>query len=554
MAMTPIAPGESSRRRAHRLFWAATSLLLAGCGTSTAPDQNPNNSGPAAPSEEAPAEEGRTSDTPISDLIAATPGLNGGLPRFPSAQAPQLPLNSLEALLSLTASQLSEMKEPVTIPGPELAPVPRAECDENSRPLEGIQGRVSVEAVNSPEAAEGWTCNLEKIAHYATPGGWRVWRYTDKQGRSCAYYDTSFTAPANIVSVAGGPSLGVVVLDMSDPADPLHTTTLTTLAMLAPHESLNLNHKRGLLAATTGSALTLPGSLSVYDVSEDCRYPVLKAQRPIAFGHESGFSPDGNTFWVAGGAGYILAVDVSDPTQPNVIWRGAYYSHGLSLSNDGNTLYQTDPINANVGIMDVSAIQAREPEPKVSDINRITWDIASIPQNTKPFTRDGRQYLLEFDEFAFRFNPPTIDSKVGAARIIDVTDPTDARIVSNLRLEVNMQDTHRELAMDPSALPPTQVFGYSFHYCGIPTRDNPKIVACSTMNSGLRVFDISDLENPREVAYYIAPPKAGRLLGLLPGDLATSQPEFVPERREIWYTDATSGFYVLRLSESAWPQ
>ena len=110
-----------------------------------------------------------------------------------------------------------------------------------------------------------------------------------------------------------------------------------------------------------------------------------------------------------------------------------------------------------------------------------------------------------------------------------------------------MQENHRELTMDPSALPPTQVFGYSFHYCGIPTRDNPQIVACSTMNSGLRVFDISDLANPREIAYFIAPPKAGRALGLLPGDLATSQPAFVPERREIWYTDATSGFYVLRL-------
>ena len=33
-----------------------------------------------------------------------------------------------------------------------------------------------------------------------------------------------------------------------------------------------------------------------------------------------------------------------------------------------------------------------------------------------------------------------------------------------------------------------------------------------------------------------------------------SSPAFVPERREIWYTDVYSGFYVVRLTNGAWPQ
>ena len=85
----------------------------------------------------------RTTARPLrrfSDLIAATPGLNGGFPRFPSTEVPQLPLNSLEALLALTADQLSDMKEPVTIPGPELAPVPRAECGRGLPPARGHAG------------------------------------------------------------------------------------------------------------------------------------------------------------------------------------------------------------------------------------------------------------------------------------------------------------------------------------------------------------------------------------------------------------------------------
>jgi hypothetical protein len=68
------------------------------------------------------------------------------------------------------------------------------------------------------------------------------------------------------------------------------------------------------------------------------------------------------------------------------------------------------------------------------------------------------------------------------------------------------------------------------------------------------VFNISDPADPREVGYFIAPPRAGHIAGLLPGDLALSQPAFDPQRREIWYTDAGSGFYAVRLSQDAWPQ
>jgi hypothetical protein len=33
-----------------------------------------------------------------------------------------------------------------------------------------------------------------------------------------------------------------------------------------------------------------------------------------------------------------------------------------------------------------------------------------------------------------------------------------------------------------------------------------------------------------------------------------SQPAFVPERREIWWSDGTSGFYALRVHEDVWPK
>lgn len=467
---------------------------------------------------------------------------------------PTLPLNDLEAMLALSPSALAKEKTPVELTAPALTAVPTAQCDAASRPLTGVDGRVTAADIASPQAAQGWTCNTTEVAHLATPGGFRVWRYTDTSGHTCAYYDTSFTSPLNLVSLVGGPSIGVAVVDMDDPVHPRLVTLLTSLAMLSPHESLNLNAGRGLLVAEVGNALTLPGTMDVYDVHADCRHPVLDSQTPVPSGHESGFSPDGKTFYAAGGAGYISAFDLTDPKHPRLVWHGAYYSHGLSVSPDGNTLYQTDPINGNLGLLDVSQIQARMPNPTVTDISRVTWPTVSIPQNSIPFTSNGHHYLVEFEEFAFRFNPVTITDSVGAARILDIDDPAHPTITSNVRLQVNMQDQHRAADVDPSALPETQILGNAMHYCALPTQVNPQILACSAINSGLRVFNISDPAHPREVAYFVAPPKIDRLPGLLPGDAALSQPAFDPATREIWYTDAASGLWVVRLSPGAWPQ
>jgi len=467
---------------------------------------------------------------------------------------PELPANDLESMIGLATGSLAPMKKPVLAPAPKLRAVPPAVCDASSRPLAGEQGRVTQADVDSPAAKLGWNCNARQVGHVSTPGGWRVWRYEDPHGHTCVFYDTSFTAPANILSIVGGPSLGVQVLDVSDPARPRTTAVLTSLAMLSPHESLNLNAKRGLLAAEVGNALTLPGTLDVYDVRSDCRHPKLLAQRVVATGHESGFSPDGRTYWAGGGAGYITAFDLTDPRHPQQIWRGAYFAHGLSVSSDGNTLYQTDPINGNLGVIDVSEIQARKANPKVHDISRITWSTVSIPQNSMPFTRNGHHYLVEFDEFAFRFNPVTVADKVGAARIIDLDHPDRPRIVSDLRLAVNMHDNHVAAASDPSPMPPMTVIGGAMHYCAVPTTKDPTIVACSALTSGLRIFDIRDPAKPKEVGYFIAPPKAGHLLGLLPGDFATSQPAFDTARRIVYYSDAGAGLYAVKLNGRSWPK
>src|SRR5207302_5048046 len=159
-------------------------------------------------------------------------------------------------------------------------------------------------------------------------------------------------------------------------------------------------------------------------------------------------------------------------------------------------------------------------------------------------------YVLEFDEYtAGTVNPSASHDVVGAARIIDTSDEARPFVAANLRLQVDQPTEHHAAANDPGASSPVQ--GYAAHYCNIPTRVDPKIVACSFIASGLRVFDISDLTHPKEIAYYVAPTQPTIENGYMASDFAMSQPAFDVARHDVWYTDGASGFYNVHVDD--WP-
>jgi hypothetical protein len=432
-------------------------------------------------------------------------------------------------------------------PEPPLVATPRAQCGPGSKPEPGIQGRVP-----AGSATNGLWCNVSLVAHQGTSGGFKVLRYVDPAGHECAFYDTALLFPVNALKLDGS-SLGVAVLDMSDPAHPKQTATLTDPAMMSPHESLNLNAARGLLAAVLGNPSTYPGLVSLYDVRQDCRHPVLQSSKAVArLGHESGFSPDGRTFYATATAvKSITAVDVTDPKRPHAVWQGNVMAHGMTLSPDGNRAYVADPTGGDMLILDVSQIQARAKDPQAREVSRLSWNSASIPQNAIPFTEHGHPYVLEFDEYTQGTTSVGDRDKVGAGRIIDIGDERHPRVVANLRLQVNQEADHRAASGDPGALSPVQ--GYAAHYCNLDSRVDPKVVACSFIASGLRVFDVTDLLHPQEIAYYVAPTQPRAENGFLASDFAMSQPAIVPERHEIWYSDGATGFNVLRVSADVWP-
>ena len=458
--------------------------------------------------------------------------------------AAALTVTALGGGLSTTPTSASGATAPYAGPTPNLA------CGKGSQP-ETVQGRAPLSDVATGRTAKGYTCNAVQVSRFGKTGGYRVERYVDKAGHECGYFDSTLLYPSSVPD-QGAEGPGTYVMDMHDPAHPVHTDTLRTPAFQSPHESVRLNQKRGLIVADMAYPTTNPGFVDVFDVSQDCLHPAFMASSPMGvMGHEGGFSPDGNTFWVASLYFHTLAaVDLTNPRVPTIVYFSYdYQPHGVSISDDGNTLYMAEAAFSSgfsgLTVLDVSQVQKRVLNPTVPVVKRLTWPQVSTPQNATPFTSRGHAYLLETDEFGS-------GASIGAARIIDIQKPTRPSVVSNLRLAVNAPKAQGpDLEADPGN--DQQFQGYQGHYCSLPSRVDPQIVACSFIMSGLRVFDISDVKKPREIAYFNKPVLKGSVANqpLRAGAFAMSAPAYDEASGDIWYSDGNSGFYVVRLTGAA---
>lgn len=448
--------------------------------------------------------------------------------------------------------------------GPTMngAAVPRARCGPDDRPEKGIQGRVPLKARESGRSQRGYTCNLQMLGQFQGEGS----SWVSQSYKHCAYMSTRFPGSAD--------HPGVQVIDVRDPRHPERVGALTDPAMLGTWETLKVNRARGLLAAVnaTGPAGNGVASFAVYDIRSDCLHPeLLNSVADIGLpvpangvGHEGNWSPDGLTYWAtSANAGLVTAIDVSDPTTPHVIFEGrtAPNNHGLSVSQDGRYLYiaklstSSGTDDNGLQIYDVSEIQDRAPAPQMHLVGEALWSDGALGQHAVNVTYDGRPYVLFVDE-----------GGAGAARIIDISDPTDPEVVSKLKLEIHLPENADLRAKDTEG---TGFFGYEAHYCDVDRHRDPTAVACGYFQSGVRVFDVRDPLRPREIAYFNPPAQLGRNSELqssehangaisgggtatLSTDWCSSPPRFVG-RRQLWVTCQDNGFLTLRFTHDVYP-
>jgi len=215
----------------------------------------------------------------------------------------------------------------------------------------------------------------------------------------------------------------------------------------------------------------------------------------------------------------------------------------MSVSDDGTRLYMTEKGTGpgRVTILDVTQVQQRVTNPTVPIISRTTWPNVGTPQYAEPFTENGHPYLMEVDEYGS-------GSGVGAGRILDLADEAHPVVLSNMRLAVHQQQAQSDYSGDPGA--GVQFQGYKGHYCTLPTRVDPTVVACSFIASGLRMFDITDPDSAagdRVLQRQVLPDTNPEHQGAW----AMAAPAFSPRANEIWYSDGNLGFYAVGLTAAA---
>lgn len=441
-------------------------------------------------------------------------------------------------------------------------PIGRAACGPGSLPETGLQGQVPRADRLGGRSAQGYRCNLERVGQWQGEGA----SWVSQSYAHCAYVSTRGTGTPFSASP------GVQVLDVTDPAAPKRTANLATPGMVGTWETLKVSAGRGLLAGVFASA---PGGntgafFDVYDLKGDCAHPKLVSSTLLpVFGHEGDFSPDGRTYWAAAAYESVLsAIDLADPAKPAVLWSGrtGVSNHGFGFSPDGRRLYLSEAGKLGSGallqdvgddllspnglqVFDVSAIQDRRPSPQPTELGHVFWTDGAAGQHTIRVTYGGRPYVFSVDELLS-----------GGVRLIDVADDAAPRVVSKLRLEIQLPQ-HADLRRADTSSP--VLFGYDTHYCTVDRPTEPTTLACGAFASGVRVWDVRDPRAPVEVAYYNPPPAIGRNQVDLPGsehpaatadmttDWCSSPPRFVGDT--LWVTCQDSGFQVLRFTNGAWP-
>ena len=427
-----------------------------------------------------------------------------------------------------------------------------------------IDGRVPASDYDSGRYAKGYRCNTQLVSRQGDTGGFKVERYVDVAGHVCAYYDSTLLFPKDVLMQAAK-GLGVVVLDMSNPAKPVKTDQLVSPAMLSPHESLLLNNKRGLLGAELGNPATnvsvprpvrredrLPPPPAALEHAHRRTRPRERvgARRPdvLHHRHRREHLPGRRRRRPGQPEGDLHAVRRELPRRAGVSTTAArLYVANIGNSGAGNVA------SGGLRILDVSQIQDRTPTRRSPVLSSLTWRELSIPQAAEPFTRNGQHYLLEFDEYAnysAAGGATQASSPVGAARIIDIEDPRHPRVVSDIRLAVHQPKARQGaqqqgprraqpgagvrrallLGADPHGPEPRGVLDDPVRAAPVRHPRRPRTRGRSATSTSRSRSATSRSTPPSEGAY------------------AMSQPAWDRAHDSIWYSDGNSGFFDVRLT------
>lgn len=428
-----------------------------------------------------------------------------------------------------------------------------------------LQGQVSVEDQESGRSLQNYSKNVHvvgrnDILNRGMNGnlGWLD---------DCAYVAAYFGAD--------DPLAGLAVVDVSNPHKPELITIQTGTPGTRESQVEGNADSRMVVVMPFARATPFgdPASITqfqIYDVPGDCT-DIIRAGT-YDFGdivtHEHRIWRDKIYGIISSGSAGIptlMVVDAGDKYDPFLLttWdlsdepggQPESSAHDLDISQDGTRAYVnlrfTDDGISKRGLMildtsEVANWQPGDPTPVIRQVSPLLqWrppEDFGGSHSAQLVKIRGRKYLIVQDEtFA-----TGIAGRCpwGWARIIDVEDETNPIQISTFRLEVNMR-RNCDITLRDNAM-------YSSHYLGVDDTEEATLVGFTWYSSGLRLVDISDPYDPKEVGYFIP---GGTTDTLFQDDRETRYKNtrvdyaysFVRfHQGNIWFNSVMGGFWVVK--------
>jgi hypothetical protein len=452
----------------------------------------------------------------------------------------------------------------------------------------GLQGDVPPGDVSEL----GFNCGLALVGHTSLstdgrpPGGNANMAWAG----DCAYVaggGSLFNSPVDGSALLSfGEDSGVAVVDVSEPTQPRHVDTIGTEGANRTAETLHAVDNGDVALLVVGQygndQASAPKPMDIYDVS-DCAAPVLLGTYlwPENI-HNLTISPDGRYVFATqplqviellpnlhdtgleitervrflgnlddAMEGPFLSVgpmaDIDDelPPQARDTLPFSYSSHeAWPVQADGRTVLHLGgqlPVFEVFTVVDVTdwlADPTKAPE--------VLSQRQGRGHSVRTATIGGEPYVLHSEESVFfanygcvseEANPFAGPSQPWLTKLGD--GGRTQELVSQFGLEINEpENCQTQASNDVNA---------SVHYHDVDDAGDTTFVMASMWNAGLRLFDVRDPKQPKEVGYF-------NPADVDPGDdvvkdKAWGHVRYVEETGHIWFATETGGFWVLEIEK-----
>jgi hypothetical protein len=192
-------------------------------------------------------------------------------------------------------------------------------------------------------------------------------------------------------------------------------------------------------------------------------------------------------------------------------------------------------------ILDVSDMA----QPKM--ISQLAFRGITATQGIHTYLPLPRRKIALINDEAIRENG---DENLNLAGIVDISDEKRPRMLSLLPLPEPPVESELKNFYEKAGRFGPHNHHHPNHQACLEDRDD--VAYLTYFNAGLRIYDIRDARQPREVAYFIPADPLVRI-GTKPSQLvAQSEDVLVDRRGYIYLSDKTHGIHILRLKE-IWP-